>query len=350
MRIGVIGAGAISAVYLEFLTQHEVVAVTAIADLVRGRADAQADAYGVPRVVSPDELMHLGDVDLVLNLTVPRAHAAVSEAALRAGKHVYSEKPLAVSLDDGYRLRDLARRAGLGLGCAPDTVLGSGIQTARAALDDGVIGEALGASLAFMNHGHEHWHPNPGFYYEPGGGPVLDMGPYYLTALVTLLGPVRRVVSRPSTTFPTRPIPNASMAASEIRVEVPTHVIGILEMDSGMSVQVAMSFDVWHHRLPHFEVYGTTGTMEVPDPNTFGGPVSVRLGSEESWRDVSLREDLPEGQARGIGLMDMVAAVSRGRTPRLGADLAVHVLEVLTALAEGGDTLMRSTVNRPDPM
>ncbi len=350
MRIGVIGAGAISPLYLRYLTRRDDVTVAAIADLNLERAASRAREFSLSAGLTPAALLARGDIDLVLNLTTPAAHAAVSAAALHAGKHVYSEKPLAISPTDGARLVSQAAAAGRHLACAPDTILGSGIQTAIQALDAGVIGRPVGATLAFLNHGHEHWHPDPAFYYQPGGGPVLDMGPYYVTALVSLLGPVTRVVSLAAQTFARRIVTSPARAGEEIVVGVPTHVVGLLETAAKVPVQVTMSFDVWHHTLPHVEIYGTEGTLEVPDPNTFGGPVRVRRADEAAARELPLRPDLPQEQARGVGVVDLVHAVREGRPGRLDGVLGAHVLDVLAALARGGDTVITSTVSRPLPV
>jgi predicted dehydrogenase len=350
MNIGVMGAGAICPVYLQYLTRRPEVRVVAVADLVLDHAVALARQFGVPDAVTPERLLAREDVELVLNLTVPRAHAAVSRAALEAGKHVYSEKPLAVDLADGLQLVQLARKTGRHIACAPDTVLGGGLQTAKRVLDIGVVGRPVGAHLTFMNHGHEHWHPHPDFYYQPGGGPVLDMGPYYLTALVALVAPVRRVTSWVQTTFLERTITSQPRAGTRIPVEVPTHVVGVLETSSGVTASVMMSFDVWHHRLPHLEIYGTEGTLDAPDPNGFGGPVMVRRAADPEWQTVPLRPDLPATQARGLGVVEMVRALQAGRAPRLDAALALHVLEVLTALQRGGTTSMTTTIEQPEPM
>ena len=350
MRIGVIGAGAISPLYLRYLTRRDDVTVAAIADLNLERAASRAREFSLSAGLTPAALLARGDIDLVLNLTTPAAHASVSAAALHAGKHVYSEKPLAISPTDGARLVSQAAAAGRHLACAPDTILGSGIQTAIQALDAGVIGRPVGATLAFLNHGHEHWHPDPAFYYQPGGGPVLDMGPYYVTALVSLLGPVTRVVSLAAQTFARRIVTSPARAGEEIVVGVPTHVVGLLETAAKVPVQVTMSFDVWHHTLPHVEIYGTEGTLEVPDPNTFGGPVRVRRADEAAARELPLRPDLPQEQARGVGVVDLVHAVREGRPGRLDGVLGAHVLDVLAALARGGDTVITSTVSRPLPV
>jgi len=350
MNIGVIGAGAICPVYLQYLTKRPEVRVVAVADLVLDRAVDVARRFGVPDAVTPERLLARRDVELIVNLTVPQAHAAVTKAALEAGKHVYSEKPLAVDVADGTEIIRLARAAGRRVACAPDTVLGSGLQTARQVLEAGMVGRPVGALLTFMNHGHEHWHPHPDFYYQPGGGPVMDMGPYYLTALVTLLGPVRRVTGWPQTTFLERTITSRPRAGTRIPVEVPTHVVGVLETASGVTASVMMSFDVWHHRLPHLEIYGTEGTLEAPDPNGFGGPVALRRAADSDWVEAPLRPDLPAVQARGLGVVEMVRALQGGRAPRLHAGLALHVLEVLTALQRGGTTAMTTAVEQPDPM
>lgn len=329
--VGVIGCGTISDVYLKNLSRSESARVVAVADLDVERAKQKAEQYGVTAAATVDELLALSGVDLVLNLTVPNAHADVALQCLRAGKSVYSEKPLATSFDDGALVLAEADRRGLRVGCAPDTFLGSGQRTCRELIAGGAIGTVVGAVAFMANHGMEHWHANPGFFYQPGAGPLFDIGPYYLTALVNLLGPVSRVAGAVNTGLSERPITTGPASGRTIKVGTPTHVSALLTFASGAVVPMLYSFDVWASTLPRIEVYGTGGTLGVPDPNTFGGPVKIRRAGEDAWSEVPL---LPGSQenSRGIGLEDMVEAMRRGAPHRASGELALHVLEVMESV------------------
>lgn len=342
-RVAVIGCGRISGIYCDKLRQFPGVQVYACCDLVPARAAASAAEFGIPRVYTPDEVLADDAVDVVLNLTVPESHADISLAALRAGKSVYSEKPLALNVADGQRLLGEAAARNLRIGCAPDTFLGGGYQTARQLLDAGTIGEPVAAVACMTCHGHEHWHPEPHFYYQPGGGPLFDMGPYYLTALIHLLGPVRQVQGLARTTFPQRTITSQPHAGRQIDVRVPTHVSAALSFASGPIATVIMSFDIWHANLPFLEVYGEIGSLSLPDPNTFGGPVLLRCATDKAWREQPLREEYLEN-SRGLGLAEMVAAMRGGRPHRAGGELALHVLEIMQAIHESAAATERITL------
>ncbi|WP_238017138.1 Gfo/Idh/MocA family oxidoreductase [Dactylosporangium sp. AC04546] len=349
LTVGIVGAGKISAAYAETLARLPGVRLTRVADLDLGRAAAlAADLPGV-LPVPPDELLACADVDAVLNLTVPRAHATVALAALAAGKHVYGEKPLATGTTEAAEVLAAAAAAGRTVACAPDTVLGTGLQTARASLAAGDIGVPVAATAFMVTPGHERWHPSPQFYYEPGGGPLYDMGPYYLTALVHLLGPVRRVTGMASTPRPTR----TTLDGVTFPVEVATHVTGVLEHASGALTTLMMSFDAWTGRLPRIEVYGTEGTLNVPDPNGFAGDVHRFAGATREWTKLP---DLAgyRDAARGYGVADLARALRTGTQPRASADLAYHVLDVmeslLSAAATGTTTTVTSTCEVPAPV
>ncbi|HXI17430.1 MAG TPA: Gfo/Idh/MocA family oxidoreductase, partial [Chloroflexota bacterium] len=255
VKVGIIGCGVISGIYLKNLPAFELVDVVACADLVLERAQARAQEFGIVKACLPDELLADPEVNLVVNLTIPKAHALVALAAVDAGKSVYNEKPLAVQREEGEELLRRAKARGVLVGGAPDTFLGGGIQTCRKLIDDGAIGEPVAATAFMAGHGHEHWHPDPAFYYQPGGGPMFDMGPYYLTALISLIGPVRRVAGSARVTFPERIITSKPKAGETIRVETPTHVAGTLDFASGAVGTVITSFDVWAHSLPRVEIY-----------------------------------------------------------------------------------------------
>ena len=352
LRVGVVGAGTISGAYLGTLARLGNVAVVAIADLDNERAVAAAAAVPAARPLAVPDLLAAEDVDLVLNLTIPAAHAEVAEAAVAAGKHVYGEKPLAASTALAGPVLAAAARGGVRVGCAPDTVLGTGVQTARAVIDAGQIGTPAAATAFMVTPGHERWHPAPDFYYQPGGGPLLDMGPYYLTALVTLLGPVRRVTGMAATPRGTRTVGTGPRAGASIDVAVATHVTGVLEHVSGALSTLLMSFEVWAARLPRIEVYGTAGSVSVPDPNGFDGPVHIFRAEAESdgWTPV------PEaggyrGAARGYGVADLSSALAAGTAHRASGELAYHVLDVMEGLlsaAESGRPVdIASSCERP---
>jgi predicted dehydrogenase len=351
LRIGIVGVGNVSVQYFATLPGLAGVRVTAVADLDRARADAAA-GDGI-RSLTPDELLVAEDVDVVLNLTVPRAHADVALAAIAAGKHVYSEKPLALGTAEGRRILDAAAAAGVRVGCAPDTVLGTGLQTARHHLDAGVVGTPVAATASMVSPGPERWHPAPEFFYRTGGGPLFDMGPYYLTALVTLLGPVRRVTGMAATPRATRAVGSGPLRGTEFPVEVPTHVTGTLEHAGGALSTLLMSFDVWAAELPRIEVYGSDGTLSVPDPNGFGGTVRLFHRNSPEWTE------LPDaagyaGAGRGCGIADLADALAAGTAHRAAGELALHVLDVMESLlrsAESGHAERVTTdCARPDPV
>jgi predicted dehydrogenase len=290
------------------------------------------------------------EIELVLNLTIPAAHAEVARQAVAAGKSVYSEKPLAVAREDGSALLTAAKEQGVRVGCAPDTFLGGGLQTCRKLIDDGWIGEPIGAAAFFTSHGPEAWHPDPVFYFAPGAGPMFDMGPYYLTTLVALLGPVRRISAMARASFPERTITSQPKYGQRIPVTTPTHVTGALEFESGALGTMLTSFDVWGSTVPRIEIYGTLGTLLVPDPNTFRGPVRIRRAGEADWSDVPLTHGYIEN-SRGLGLADMAAALRSGRPHRANGALAFHVLDCmqsfLDAAESGRPVRVRSSCPRP---
>jgi predicted dehydrogenase len=350
LRIGVVGAGQISGAYLSTLRRLSNVEVVAVCDLDEARARTAAAAAPGARPLAIAELLAADDVDLVLNLTIPAAHAEVARAAIAAGKHVYGEKPLAVTTGQAREVLAAAGSAGVRVGCAPDTVLGTGVQTARACLDAGEIGTPIAATAFMVTPGHERWHPAPEFYYLPGGGPLFDMGPYYLTALVTLLGPVRRVVGMAATPRATRTIGSGPRAGAEIDVAVATHVTGVLEHASGALSTLMMSFDVWAGRLPYIEVYGTGGSLSVPDPNGFGGTVQIFTAGAKDWAPAPEAGGYREA-ARGYGVSDLTSALTSGTAHRANGEIAYHVLDVMEALLTAADSRhsadVTSTCDRP---
>ena len=335
-KVGVIGCGNISPQYLKWMPTFEVLDVAALADLDVERARARAEEFGVPRACSVDELLADPDIEIVVNITVPGAHAAVNLQILEAGKHAYTEKPFAVERADGQQVLRLAADKGLITGGAPDTFLGGGIQTCAKLLDDGAIGQPVSATAFMMGHGPEGWHPNPDFYYQKGGGPMFDMGPYYLTALVALMGPVRRVTGCTGTAFTERTITNPKMRTGEkIPVQTPTHIAGVFDFASGAIGTIVTSFDVWAHNCPRIEIHGTEGSLSVPDPNTFRGPVRIRKAGADDWTDVPLTHSDEVG--RGIAVADMACALRSGRGHRASGGLAYHVLDLMHAFHDASD-------------
>ncbi|HEX6972068.1 MAG TPA: Gfo/Idh/MocA family oxidoreductase [Limnochordia bacterium] len=352
VKVGLIGCGTISKTYFEASRRFESFEIVACADLIPERTAARAAAYG-GRALPVEDLLADPEIEVVLNLTIPRAHAEVARAALEAGKSVYNEKPLAVTREDGRELLRIAAARGLLVGGAPDTFLGAGIQTCRKLIDDGAIGVPVAATAFMMSHGHESWHPDPAFYYQLGGGPMFDMGPYYLTALVNLIGPIRRVTGSTRITFPERTITSRPKAGEVIRVEVDTHVAGIMDFSNGAIGTIVTSFDVWAARVPHIEIYGSEGTLSVPDPNTFGGPVRLRRAGSSEWTEVPLTH--PHAQnSRGLGLADMAYSLRSGRAHRASGKLAYHVLDVMHAFhdasREGRHITLESSCERPAPL
>jgi predicted dehydrogenase len=349
-RIGIVGTGVISGTYLDHLAKLPGVEVVAVADLDVSRAQVIADKNPGIRALTSAELMADPEVDIVVNLTIPAAHAPVHQAALQAGKHTYGEKPLAVDRAEAEPLLKLAAANDLRIGCAPDTVLGTGTQTARAAVDRGDIGVPTAATAFMVTPGHELWHPSPEFYYQSGGGPLLDMGPYYVTSLVTLLGPVRRVTGRAGRSKEQRTIHTGPRAGETFSVEIPTHVTGILEHESGALTTLLMSFDVWAAWLPRIELYGTEGSLSVPDPNGFDGKVEIATAANREWTELPVAGGYA-GAGRGVGVADMARAIRTGQPHRASGSLAYHVLDVLESLLEAAaqdqPVDVASTVERP---
>jgi predicted dehydrogenase len=337
--IGLIGTGTISDAYLKGAANFPVLRIVACSDANPEVARAKAAAWGIEAVPVAD-LLADPRIDIVLNLTTPQHHVEVGLQALAAGKHVYSEKPLAVDMAQAQRLVAAAGASGLRVGSAPDTFLGGSHQTARAALDAGTIGAVVAGSAFMMVPGHETWHPNPDFYYQRGGGPMLDMGPYYLTCLVNMLGPVRSVIGAETASYSNRTIGSGPREGQVFDVQVPTHISGLLAFENGAAVTITTSFDVWKHGHNHIELYGRTGSMIVPDPNQFQGEVMVS-DQRGDWTAVSQAHGYGDGNYRILGLADMALAIRQGRPHRASLDLALHVLEVMEAIATSARTGQR---------
>jgi predicted dehydrogenase len=349
VKVGVIGCGNIFAQYVEGLRMYRILDLVACADIDLAVATVKAKEHAIPHAESVETLLADPEIEIVVNLTVPKTHAQVSLAIIEAGKHVYSEKPLAITREDASAMIDAAQRKGVLVGCAPDTFLGGGLQTSRKLIDDGWIGFPVAATAFFAGHGPEAWHPNPFFFYQTGGGPMLDLGPYYITALISLLGPVKRAVASARISFPERIATSEQHFGKHIPVEVPTHVAGVLDFASGPVASLITSFDVWSHHLPRIEIYGSEGTLSVPDPNTFGGPVLVRRAGAKDWSEIPLSHD--DSMVRGVGPADMAYALRTGRNHRASGALAFHALDVMFSLIESSEReahiAIQSTCEQP---
>ena len=351
-RVGLVGCGIISARYIEVSRELPEFDIKACADQFPDAAKSRAEKYGL-QALSPEELYAAPDIDMVLNLTPPPAHYAVAKAALEAGKAVYSEKPLAATFAEGKELMALASEKNLRIGCAPDTFLGAGHQSARLYLDEGLVGAPVAATAFMMSRGHEYWHANPAFYYKPGGGPMLDMGVYYLTALVHLLGPVKRVTGSARATWSERMIHSEPHKGEIIEVEVPTFVVGLLDFECGAIGTIITTFDTQASGLPRIELYGETGTLNLPDPNTFGGPLQVRTHADDSWQELPLRFG-HAGNSRGIGPADMAVSTVEDKRHRASGEVALHVLEIMESIHVASETgchvELSTRCERPQPL
>jgi predicted dehydrogenase len=346
LRVGLVGCGDISGIYFRNAPMFVDFRIVACASRRLEQAERVGAAYAVP-ARSVDALIENNDIDIVLNLTPPVEHAAITRRALLAGKHVYSEKPLGVDLAEACALADLARDSGLRLGVAPDTALGTSIQLARQLIADGAIGQPLFGTAAFLGVGPEMYHPRPDFFYRPGAGPTLDMGPYYLTALTALLGGVVSVVARGVSQSPTRIIssPNSPRYGDTLTVAVPTTTQSLLSFASGVTVGFLTSWDAHHHGMPHIEIHGTEGSIRLPNPDWFGGDVLLSR-TFGKWQPLSTHEavfgrpnrvdetGMPVADYRGLGLADMANAIRRNRPHRANDVIGVHVVAIVDAVME----------------
>ncbi len=347
LGVGIIGCGNISTTYFSLAPLFKGLKVLACSDLNMNAAELRAEEYGVTAQTIEDLLAN-DELDIIVNLTIPDAHYAVSRRILEAGKHVYSEKPLVLTLEQGEELRRIASGKGLSVGCAPDTFLGGAHQLARAFIDKGGIGRITSGTCHVMSPGMEMWHPNPDFFFLPGGGPILDLGPYYIANLINLIGPVKRVAALTSMASETRTITSQPRAGEVIPVKTPTNVHALLEFHNGATVTLSASWDVWSHRHANMELYGTEGSLYVPDPNFFGGLVEASgrdkdIKPLESWDHpfgVNNQDHAngPRANYRTAGLADMAVAILEGRDARCSLDRALHGVDVMTAILESGET------------
>lgn len=356
MRVGLIGCGMISSIYLRNAKElySDAYEIVAVADIRPEAAQAAAAEFGIPKVLTPDALIHDPEVDIVLNLTIPGAHADIICQALEAGKHVYTEKPFGVSRDEAQRIIDAMHKSGKRVGCAPDTFMSMPVQTALRAIENGYIGKVMGANCQCTHptHGNENWHPQPHFYYQKGAGPMFDMGAYYLNILIALIGPVESVMCMQTLNFPERLIVTEPHKGEYIHVEVPTHTVSMLKFASGAVATFMNTLDVWNTRQPWIEIYGTEGTIILPDPNRFDGDVLIsRLSfGDDKWTKLP---DLIEykNTNRGEGLKDMIRAIQEGGPHRASAEMAQHVVDIINAFddsaASGQSCTLTTTCERP---
>ena len=353
IKTGIIGCGYISSIYMQNIPKFNHLSLLACADLDVERARSQAEQYGIPKACTVKELLDDPAIDLVINLTLPKVHAEVCVQVLEAGKHVYVEKPLAISLEEAQLVLDTAKDKGLFVGSAPDTFLGAGIQTALQLIENGEIGVPIGASAFMIHRGHEHWHPNPAFYYEKGGGPMFDMGPYYLTTLIALLGPINRLAGSARISYPERTVLSEPNAGTKIAVSTATHISGTIDFASGAIGTLTTSFDAFGgSSLPPIEIYGSEGTLLVPDPNNFDGRVRLRKKDQEEFTDIPLLPNFQEN-SRGVGVADMAYSILHGKSHRANGQLAYHVLEAMHGFHDSSENgrfyQMESTCTKPDP-
>jgi predicted dehydrogenase len=358
VNVGVIGCGRISGAYLGMAKNFPNVRIAAVADLDQNVARSKAAEFGIERVLTVDEIFADKSIEIVLNLTIPAAHVPLALRALEAGKHTYAEKPLGLNRAEAARLMEVARAKSLRVGCAPDTFMGAGVQTARKLIDGGAIGKPVAFTAFMLSRGHEHWHPSPEFYYQPGGGPMFDMGPYYLTALLQLLGPARRVTGLTTITRPQRTIFSEPKKGKVMDVTVADHYSGSIEFVNGCVGTIIQSFAMraaeHDHKYP-IVIYGTEGTLKVPDPNTFDGPVGLcRFEDGKPDEFVDQPHAFVKGYGRSVGLADMAAAVRSGRAHRCSLEQAYCVLDLMEGFDDASRTgtahMIRSPYQRTAPM
>ncbi len=352
-KVGLIGCGNICYTYFESGVTFDMLDIVACADLIPDRAKEAAEKYCVERAMSVDELINDPEIEIIYNLTVPKAHAEISLKALNAGKNVHGEKPLASNFKDGRAVYELAKKKGLLVTSAPDTFMGAALQTCRKLIDDGWIGRPIATTAFMMGWGPEEWHPNPEFFYQKGSGPLLDMGPYYLTALVSLLGPVKRVTSVTSIPYPERTIGSQPRKGEKFKVEVPTYTAGVMDFVGGAVGTLIVTFDCRASELPRIEIYGTEGSLSIPDPNNFGGPVRIRRAGATDWSEVPFTHIYADN-SRGIGAADMAYALRSGRKTRANVEMALHVLEIMELMNQASDQGkhldLTTTCDRPAPL
>ncbi len=343
VNVGIIGTGNISSIYLESPKKFEILNIVAVADIDMTRAQAQADKYGVPKACSPDELLADPSIEIVINLTIPMAHGDVALKALEAGKSVYNEKPLAYDQAQAKAMLALAKKKKLLVGGAPDTFLGGGLQTCRSLIDAGAIGTPVYVHGQMLTRGMESWHPNPEFFFQPGGGPMFDMGPYYLTAMIALLGPATAVSGSTRIVHPERTVTSQPLYGTQIQVNTPTTIMGLIDFANGTIGTLATSFDVSEGYAIGLTIHGTQAVLQVPDPNTFGGPVRIKRADAKEFEEVPIEHRWIEN-SRGLGVADMAYALRNRRPHRANGALASHALEMMHAFHESARKGKRITL------
>lgn len=363
LGVGIIGCGNISAAYLRLAPLFRGVEMRACADIDAKAAQARSREFGV-RADTVEGLLAASDIDIVVNLTIPAAHYAVSKAILDAGKHVYSEKPFVLSLKEGQELKRRADRKGLRIGSAPDTFLGGAHQFVRSLIDRGRVGRITSGTCHVMSHGMEHWHPNPDFFFAPGGGPILDLGPYYISNLVQLIGPVERVAALTSIPATERTITSKPRFGQTVPVTTPTTIHALMEFANGAAITFNASWDVWNHGHAPIELYGEEGTIFVPDPNFFGGEVRFTTRADPvnrlpKWEHAFAIPNQAHGEGmmanyRAAGLADMALGIIAGRPHRCSLEMSLHVIDVMTGILKSGETgrfvAMQTTCERPEAL
>ena len=358
--IGIIGCGNISTTYFTLIPLFKNIEIRAVADINPEAAQQKAGEFNV-RVLSVEELLSVDNIDIVVNLTTPAAHFSITRAILKAGKHAYSEKPLALSLEEVQELSSLAAENGLRIGSAPDTFLGGAHQQARALIDQGALGDIIAGTAHVMSHGMEHWHPNPDFFFRPGAGPMLDIGPYYVTNLIQMIGPVKRVAALTTSSSTTRTITSEPRNGEIIPVKTPTNIHALLEFEQGATITLSTSWDVWAHGHANMELYGTKGSLYLPDPNFFGGDVDL-IGMDGNAREKPRyahpfsvpNKDQSDGKManyRAAGLADMAQAINQNRPHRCSMEMAMHTVDVMTSVLQSGEDKtfidIETTCDRP---
>ena len=366
LGVGIMGCGNISATYLKLGPLFKGIEMRAVADIIPEAAQTLAADHEGIRALTVDEMYASDEIDVIINLTIPDVHYAVTKRILESGKHAYSEKPLVLNLEDGQDLLRLSKEKNLRIGCTPDTFLGGAHQMARKLIDEGAIGKVTAGVTCVMSHGMEYRHPNPGFFFQPGGGPVMDVGPYYIANLINLLGPVKRVTSMTSSATPTRTIATGPKAGQTVPVDTPTNIHALLEFHNGATITLLASWDVWKHNIRNMELYGTEGSLFVPDPNFFGGKLEM-AGTDGVTKTVDMW-DHPLGVVnldggalygqlanyRASGLAEMVAAISQNREHRCTVERALHGVDVMTSILKAGElgefVDIKTTCERAEPL
>lgn len=350
IKVGIVGCGNISPRYFQACKRFESLDLFGCADMILARAQERAKEFDT-RAFTVDALLD-SDAEIIINLTIPKAHGELGLRALHSGKNIYNEKPLALARDEAQKMLATAKEKNLRVGGAPDTFLGAGLQTCRKIIDDGVIGEPIAATAFMLSPGPEPWHPDPEFFYQIGGGPMFDMGPYYVTAMTSLIGAVKSVVGMTRATFSERTIGSGAKKGQTIPVNVQTHIAGVLQFENGAIGTLVTSFDIKGYQIG-LEIHGTHGSIRCPDPNTFGGPVFVRKMGERDWSEVKLTHNY-EGEARGIGTADMAVAIQTGRAHRANGELTYHTLDIMHALHDAAreqrQVTLKSSMTRPSPL